>query len=118
MVEVNQNRKLLSLEKLLDEEREKILRGDVVTVSRLAGQKEALLSRLDMAKEDAGQLSRLRAKADRNKDLLEAAIRGIQKVMQRLEVLRRGQRPLFTYNQSGQSQKLGDSAAMSLEKKA
>ncbi|MBS9717726.1 flagellar biosynthesis protein FlgN [Pseudohalocynthiibacter aestuariivivens] len=119
MVEVIQNRELLSLEKLLDEERKKILLGDVVNVSRLASQKEALLSRLGMSAEDAGQLSQLRAKADRNRELLEAAIRGIRNVTQRLEFLRRGQRPLLTtYDQSGQSQNLGGPAATSLEKKA
>jgi len=118
MVELNANRKLLSLEKLLDEEREKILLGDVVTVSRLTDQKETLLSRLAMTAKDERQLSRLRAKADRNKNLLEAALRGVRNVKQRLEDLRRGQGSLSTYNQSGQSQKLGGSVAMALEKKA
>ncbi|MCB1337754.1 MAG: hypothetical protein KDK10_10005 [Maritimibacter sp.] len=90
-----------ALEDLLDRERALIKAGRIDQIVRLGAEKERLIGRLARQGASAPGLERLRAKADRNVRLLDAAARGIKAAAGRLD--RRGDdgAALRTYGRNG-----------------
>jgi flagellar biosynthesis/type III secretory pathway chaperone len=95
-----------ALEDLLEAERTGLLAGDLDRVLRLAGRKQALLSRLPDSSGDLARLDRLRRSAARNAGLLAAAAQGVRAAAERVRNLIEGPAPLTTYDGSGRRQSL------------
>ena len=95
-----------ALRALLDQERQLLLTGKIEALTKIAPEKERLLSHLAGSTDDAGLLDQLRRKADRNQELLVAVSKGIRAVSRRLELLRTQKTQLRTYDSVGQSQNL------------
>lgn len=91
-----------ALERLLDQERQLILAGKIEMLSRIGPEKERLLSRLGQGRAMSPELDRLRRKADRNQQLLEATARGIRNVSRRLAAMKSRKAQLSTYDRGGQ----------------
>ena len=96
-----------SLSALLDREKEMILRGDLVSVHKLAPEKERLLRRLARSPLQRAALADLRRRASRNNDLLAASARGYQAVLEHLRQAPTTEDHLKTYGKDGQSDVLG-----------
>ncbi len=106
-----------NLEDLLDRERKAILSGNLEALSRMVGEKTRLMERLGKAEADPGRVERLRIKAERNRQLLNAVQRGIRSVSEQLAAMKAQKTPLRTYDSSGQSRNISN-ARPSLEKRA
>lgn len=90
---------------LLEEEREALLSGNLEAVEALLPRKSALAERLDAADPMLlEELKTLRSTALRNQELLEEAMKGIQRVANRVTELRRVRTQLDTYDASGNKQ--------------
>ncbi|MFV2051305.1 hypothetical protein [Aliiroseovarius sp. YM-037] len=109
---------LHDIDAVLEAEREAILAGRLEDVSRLVAQKERLLDSTNFAEIHPDDLKRLRAKAQRNEQLLSSAMAGLRRAMARIEELREGGTGLNTYTQSGGKTALGTGGAPRVEKKA
>lgn len=108
-----------ALEDLLDAERGVIRNGDLEGISRMADLKEALLRDVAATPDlPRAQLDRLRMKADRNQQLLQAAAQGVRAAMRRLDAIRRAQKPLNTYGPNGLREPLAGQRGGSVEKRA
>lgn len=118
MIRDGSDRLMASLEDLLDAERQILLAGELVAVGPLTRQKERLLDNPALAAADQPTLERIRAKANRNGELLGAAIRGVQAAAARLDALRQAPRATDTYDRSGQRKTLGQGDAGAWEHKA
>ncbi len=97
------------LDRLLDQERQLILSGQIEALSRVATEKDSLLSRLPHAGLSSERVNRLRQKADRNQQLLAAMAQGLRRVTRRLEAMRgqaSGRARFSTYDQGGRSAQL------------
>lgn len=105
------------LEGLLDAEREALLAGDFGRLAELVARKEALVQKLGDADAGNDALRALRARAERNAELLTAAGRGIRSVLRRLAEIRSANGPLKTYGKDGTAQTLGAGGG-SFEKRA
>lgn len=106
------------LESFLDKERRAILNGAFEDIDRIAHEKELLLEGKKLVAPDQKTLERLRRKAERNQNLLAAAIRGVRSVSARLEALRNGPAELNTYDKSGQRTTLGGQQKGALQRRA
>lgn len=95
-----------AFEDLLDQERDLLLTGSLDGLARIVENKAQLAGRLSQIEHPDG-LEVLKAKAERNARLLEAAGAGIRSVTRRLSALREGPEPLSTYSASGERTKLG-----------
>lgn len=103
---------------LLAEERARLLAGDLAVVPALIFRKERLLSHLQTgAPPPAPVLERLKAAAQANQGLLDAALRGVRAARERLESLRAGGAALSTYDARGRAATL-TSARPSVERRA
>ncbi len=91
----------VALERVLDMERQLILGGKLDALPRISAEKDRLLSRLKQSTDDLVVLNRLKKKADRNQELLQAVARGIRSVSQRLEAMKTRKTQLNTYTQGG-----------------
>lgn len=92
------------LDTLLERERITLLEGRLDGLAGLLAEKEDLiesLAALDIDP-DQQQLEGLRGKADRNRHLMDSALRGIRSVTTRLGTMRRLRQSLETYDRSGQ----------------
>ncbi len=107
-----------ALEDLLDKERAAILDGALMDMGRIAREKEMLLGHHDLTAPDRKTLDRLRRKADRNQQLLAAAIRGVRTVTARLNTLRNGPGEMNTYDRTGQRSTLGGKPKGALQHRA
>ncbi len=95
-----------ALERVLDQERQMLLSGNIEALAQLAPHKERLLTQLPTARAEQTVVEKLRQKADRNQELLRATAKGIRAVTRRLEILRRQKSELRTYDAGGQSMNL------------
>lgn len=95
-----------ALDRVLDQERQILLSGNIKALAQLAPHKERLFTQLSAAGPDPRVLENLRKKADRNQELLRAAAKGIRAVTRRLEMLRNQKSELRTYTAGGQSMNL------------
>lgn len=105
------------VERLLDDERAALLSGDLGALADLAERKEALARDLAESEPEQGTLAALKARSERNAELLAAAARGVRTVMRRITDIREANGPLKTYGRDGTPQTLGASGG-SLEKRA
>ena len=107
------------LDRLLDEEKDALLTGDLDRVARLAHEKERLAGALATAGPDARHgLQALEAKLCRNRRLLQSALTGIRSVADRMAELHRVRRGLETYDSTGRKSRKGDMTRNALEKRA
>jgi hypothetical protein len=107
-----------ALEKLLEKERTAILAGALKDMGKIANEKERLLNTHELTAPNQNVLDQLHKKADRNQQLLAAAIQGVRAVTTRLGALRKGQSALNTYNKNGQKAVLGSGLGATLQHKA
>lgn len=102
-------RALEALNDLLDRERAALVRGDVDAIRRLVEHKERAFARLALIEPeeaDGRQLGRLREKAERNRELLDAMARGIRAAAARLKRLAEPAPALRTYDRGGHTTEL------------
>lgn len=98
---------LAALLRLLEEEREGLLRGRLAEVAALADRKARLIAALPapgLAGADVVALTRIRTAAARNQPLLEAAASGLKDALARLAEVRQSAGILATYNPDGARQ--------------
>ena len=105
------------VEQLLDDERAALLSGELGALAGLAERKEALVRDLTDSRPEGGALAALKAKSERNAELLAAAAKGVRTAMRRIGDIREANGPLKTYGRDGTQQTLGSSGG-SLEKRA
>ncbi len=104
---------------LLEKERAALLDGDLETISKLLGTKEALIDALnDMPAAAPDGLRGLQAKVARNQALLDGALQGIRKVAARMAAFRKIRRTLETYDESGRKKTIPGDVAHQVEKRA
>jgi flagellar biosynthesis/type III secretory pathway chaperone len=94
---------LAALLRLLDDEREGLLRGRLAEVAALADRKAGLISAIGAAP-DTATLGRIRAAAERNQGLLASAAAGVKDVRVRLAEVRQTAGTLATYTPDGAKQ--------------
>ena len=87
------------LETLLDQTRDAVLTGDLAVLADLAPRVTAMAD--DLPRLDAVAAERLRGKAERNAQLLQAATRGVRAAQGRLVEITAGP-TLTTYDAHGQ----------------
>ena len=104
----NDLRVIDELEDLFDRERNAILKGELGKLKRLVIHKEKLMQRITaFSIMDQDVLFKLQNKARSNQQLLEASLRGVQMISDRIKAIKAGPLNLKTYNQAGQSHALG-----------
>lgn len=91
----------IALDALLDQEHAMLLAGQLEGIARIAGDKERLLARLSPDAAVPERLAALRAKTNRNQELLLAAARGIEAALGRLATLRSEPTQMRTYRPDG-----------------
>ena len=94
--------------RLLDQEREVILRGPLVALGPLVARREAEIAEL-LAGESPGEafLSQVKARAERNSRLLLASLAGARAAAETVDRARRAAARLRTYSADGQPLELG-----------
>jgi hypothetical protein len=97
------------LDDLLDEAHRALLTGDLARLGQLAPQVEDQAE--TPATMDGATAARLRRKADRNAQLLQAALRGLRSAKERLADIR-GSTALTTYDARGNKATLATLAAV------
>jgi len=102
-------RSLEALDRMLDQEHDALLAGNLQGVLELSAQKEKLLRRLagDSAGMNAAGVAVVKDKAARNAALLGAARRGVAAARDRLQQIKTGGTVLNTYNKHGERAALG-----------
>lgn len=107
------------LEALLDAERAALLKGDLVALTEMLAQKEALIGSLKtQSNSDLPVLQRLDTKLRRNQLLLNGALEGIREVAGRLATLRRMRGGLETYSSDGTRKHIEVEVDHTVEKRA
>lgn len=107
------------IEDILDRERAALLSGQLDVVQRLALEKDALGAQANPAGfPAAAQVKRLKEKADGNQRLLDAALKGVRAVAQRLQSFGKERADLNTYGRDGARQSTGTPGRSSFEKRA
>lgn len=106
-----------TLEDLFDRERTAILGGRFDLLEQLSHEKERLIA--DVARKPAGSehLDRLRAKGNRNRDLLDAMSRGVRAATRRVEALAGKSAQLHTYDANGRRRSIAETGH-SLQRRA
>jgi hypothetical protein len=92
-----------ALAALLDRECALLLEGRLSVFAQLAREKARLADNVMRAGAEIGDLQALRAKAERNQELLAQAAKGIAAARDRLAALRAGPAPMRTYCVDGTS---------------
>lgn len=91
------------LDDLLERERLALLAGDLDSVVRLMGEKEALLHRLHASAGGFGpELQRLKDMLERNQVLVQSAIEGVRSATGKIARGRRARGRVDTYDKAGQ----------------
>lgn len=94
------------IETLLDDVHRALLAGDLTALPELATLMEG--ATVDANAQDASTTDRLRRKAQRNGELLQATTRGLRAAHRRLQELRQATRDqMATYDGNGRRQTLG-----------
>jgi flagellar biosynthesis/type III secretory pathway chaperone len=107
---------LAALLRLLDDEREGLLRGRLAEVAAVADRKARLIAALNAAPDPAG-LVRVKAAAERNQRLLEAAAAGVKDVRARLAEVRQSAGTLATYTPEGARQTVSTTVRRDVERR-
>jgi flagellar biosynthesis/type III secretory pathway chaperone len=107
------------LDDLLNQERKLLLEGNLPGLAALAGEKEKLIRDLNaLDRADRAPLAGARDKLQRNSELLNSAMTGIQAVATRMAELRKARDGLDIYDESGRRTRYGMTACTKLEKRA
>jgi len=107
------------LDDLLDRERQLLLAGNLSGLAALADEKESLIRELNaLDRQDHAPLAGARTKLQRNNELLNSAMTGIQAVATRMVELRKARDGLDIYDESGRRTRYGMTACTKLEKRA
>jgi flagellar biosynthesis/type III secretory pathway chaperone len=102
---MSRNDPIAALERLLERERAALLAGDLAQLPALIAGKERLLPALEhAARPEAAALDRLKARAEANQVLLDAALHGVRAARARLETARSGGPALSTYDARGKAE--------------
>lgn len=113
---------LNSLETLLEEERQALLKGDLEALPDLLERKELLFEDLEAQHEEmpleAEALEPLQHLFVRNQSLLESSQNGLRATTERMGTLRRVRTSLETYNNNGQRQAVQLTSGQRVEKRA
>ena len=113
------NRLFDALDALLERERSMLLTGQLADLPGLLSEKEALIDQLStMDAEEALKMDGLKARALRNQELMDNALRGIRTVAERLGTMRRLRRSLDTYDQAGRKTSIVTATGHQVEKRA
>lgn len=116
---LDQNNSIIQqLDRILEEEREALLRGDLSQIMALVSEKERLVDALNAIATTTRDLRGVRGKLSRNQALLDGALQGIRTVAARLAAHRRIRRSLDTYDQNGRKHSIPGEIAHHLEKRA
>jgi flagellar biosynthesis/type III secretory pathway chaperone len=108
-----------TLDKILEQERDALMSGDLDAIPKLLEQKEALFDQLqDVRVEERGHLEVLHSKVTRNQALLDSALRGIRSVSERMATLRRVRKTLETYDSAGRKMTFESNPEHKVEKRA
>lgn len=111
-----------SLETLLEEERQALLKGDLEALPDLLERKESLFEDLEAQHEEmpleAEELEPLQHLFVRNQSLLESSQNGLRATTERMGTLRRVRTSLETYNNNGQRQAVQLTSGQRVEKRA
>lgn len=107
------------LDRLLDEEREILLTGELDRLSDLLAEKEHLIDSLNAADaEPTDDLRRTSEKTLRNQALLQEALAGIRNVARKLGEMRQARRSFDTYDKLGHRMQVASESQSSVEKRA
>ncbi len=107
-----------SLNALLEDERQALLKGDLNALPFLLERKEEILNTLNsVTPSDPDRMKILGKKLRHNQVLLEGAMRGIKMVSERLETLKHLKQSLHTYDQQGQKSEVLVSVIHQVEKR-
>ncbi|KPA20321.1 FlgN protein [Shimia sp. SK013] len=107
------------IDALLDEERDLLTAGALNSLQDLLDRKEALFEQLrDLEDASEENLSALRVKSERNQPLLEASMRAVRSVADRMKDLSRVRNSLETYTNQGERYAVPMTAGRKLEKRA
>lgn len=98
------NRAVEQLRRLLQEEREALLTGDLATVGAMVAEKESLTQKIEAT--NPLELKLLSEDLARNGALLAAAKMGVDRVIATLRDQRAARMSLSTYNSDGQPTKI------------
>jgi flagellar biosynthesis/type III secretory pathway chaperone len=106
------------LDKILDQERSALVRGELNQIQELLTRKEAIIARLN----EIGSLERadlaVQTKVSRNQELLNSAMEGIRSVATRMAELRRVKKGLDVYDRAGRKERYGTTMGQRLEKRS
>ncbi|MFT3687980.1 hypothetical protein [Paenirhodobacter sp.] len=98
----NETTTLAELKTLLAQERDVIRTADFARLGSLVQRKQDLIDAL--AGTPTAALGNIRAEAEQNQRLLEAALRGVRNAQIRLQQIREGARGFTGYDRHGQAQ--------------
>lgn len=107
------NDALEKMNRLLDQERSLLLKGDIAGLDPIAREKARLAPELGVTVTDEQNLQELRHKAMRNDQLLNAALKGVRAARTRLQEIRNGGAPMTTYGTDGQRHAIGPTSTIS-----
>ena len=108
-----------ALESLLEAERTALLKGDLVSLTRMLPDKEALIDALnERAIDDLPALVELGSQVRRNQLLLDGALEGIREVANRMAALRKLRSGIETYGSDGARKHIDVAIDHTLERRA
>lgn len=91
------------MDRVLAAERSALLNGNIAALAGLAEEKERALAALVAEPAGVMHLGSIRARAEANAMLIEAALRGVRTARERLETARNGGVNLSTYDAQGRT---------------
>lgn len=110
---------IAALDLLMEQERTAALTGDLDAIESLLERKETLLGALgNAAPLDGAVLRAIDAKARRNQMLLNGTLEGIRAVTTRLAAMRKIERALVTYDDTGRKRDHEIAPKSSIERRA
>lgn len=107
------------LDALLEEERLALLSGELLRISELMREKEALIDALNANNAlKQTELDPVHSKLRRNQELFDHALAGVRSVTERLTTLRRLRKALDTYTADGERSTILEASDNKLERRA
>ena len=119
MTNTDRHPDLHALETLLEAERTALLKGDLIGLTRMLPDKQALIETLNArAVDDLPALTEIGSQVRRNQLLLDGALEGIRDVANRMAMLRKMRNGLETYGSDGMKRHIDVEIDHSLERRA
>lgn len=88
---------------LLTEEKNALLEGDLSNLPAFAQTKQRLIAAVETDVPDAADLTQLKVAAENNRNLLDAAMRGVKAARLRIDAARNGGVAFSTYDATGRA---------------